>query len=205
MAAPRRRHWHSSTLAWKIPWTEKPGRLQSMGYLGFGHNWAASLSLSLSCIGEENGNPLQCSCLENPRDRGAWWAAISGVAQSQTRLQRLSSSSGHALLWSGFWGVFGPQRNQEESLWGRRRRGRTWSLAPCLLDCATFRKVWGSSLPGPEPPFPNLATEALLLLLQPRIDAVPAMLALRTPASLTRIPYPLHSSANINSTFCKSL
>ena len=48
---------------------------------------------SLSCIGEGNGNPLQCSCLENPRDRGAWWAAISGVAQSQTRLKRLSSSS----------------------------------------------------------------------------------------------------------------
>ena len=41
---------------------------------------------SLSCIGEGNGNPLQCSCLENPRDRGAWWAAISGVTQSQTRL-----------------------------------------------------------------------------------------------------------------------
>ena len=39
---------------------------------------------SLSCIGEGNGNPLQCSCLENPRDGGAWWAAISGVAQSQT-------------------------------------------------------------------------------------------------------------------------
>ena len=48
---------------------------------------------SLSCIAEGNGNPLQCSCLENPRDRGAWWAAISGVAQSQTRLKRLSSSS----------------------------------------------------------------------------------------------------------------
>ena len=48
---------------------------------------------SLSCIGEGNGNPLQCSCLENPRDRGAWWAAVSGVAQSRTRLKRLSSSS----------------------------------------------------------------------------------------------------------------
>ena len=48
---------------------------------------------SLSCIGEGNGNPIQCSCLENPRDGGAWWAAISGVAQSQTRLKRLSSSS----------------------------------------------------------------------------------------------------------------
>ena len=48
---------------------------------------------SLSCIGEGNGNPLQCSCLENPRDGRAWWAAVYGVAQSQTRLKRLSSSS----------------------------------------------------------------------------------------------------------------
>ena len=48
---------------------------------------------SLSCIGEGNGNPLQCSCLENPRDGEAWWAAIYGVAQSRTRLKWLSSSS----------------------------------------------------------------------------------------------------------------
>ena len=48
---------------------------------------------SLSCIGGGNGNPLQCSCLENPRDGGAWWAAVYGVAQSRTRLKRLSSSS----------------------------------------------------------------------------------------------------------------
>ena len=48
---------------------------------------------SLSCIGEGNGNPLQCSCLENPRDGGAWWAAVSGVAQSRTWLKRLISSS----------------------------------------------------------------------------------------------------------------
>ena len=57
---------HSSTLAWKIPWTEEPGRLQSMGSKTVGHDWATSLSLS--CIGEGNGHPLQCSCLENPRD-----------------------------------------------------------------------------------------------------------------------------------------
>ena len=48
---------------------------------------------SLSCIGEGNGNPLQCFCLENPRDGEAWWAAVYGVAQSRTRLNRLSSSS----------------------------------------------------------------------------------------------------------------
>ena len=47
---------------------------------------------SLSCIGEGNGNPLQCSCLENPRDGGAWWAAVYGVAQSRTRPKQLSSS-----------------------------------------------------------------------------------------------------------------
>ena len=51
---------------------------------------------SLSCIGEGNGNPLQCSCLENPRDGGAWWAAVYGVAQSRTRLKQLSSSSSSA-------------------------------------------------------------------------------------------------------------
>ena len=85
---------HSSTLAWKLPWKEEPGRLYSP--------WSCYESetterlhfhFSLSCIGEGNGNPLQCSCLENPRDRGAWWAAIYGVAQNRTRLKRLSSSN----------------------------------------------------------------------------------------------------------------
>ena len=62
---------------------------------------------SLSCVGEGNGNPLQCSCLENPRDRGAWWAAVSGVAQSRTQLTRLSSSSSSRLMRSLVcWGNF---------------------------------------------------------------------------------------------------
>ena len=51
---------------------------------------------SLSCIGEGNGNPLQCSCLENPRDREAWWAAVYGVAQSRTRLKRLAAAAAAA-------------------------------------------------------------------------------------------------------------
>ena len=80
---------HSSILARKIPWAEEPGRLQSMGSLRVGHNWATSLS----CIGEGNGSPLQCSCLENPGDGEAWWAAVCGVTQSRTRLKQLSSSS----------------------------------------------------------------------------------------------------------------
>ena len=87
---------HSSTLAWEIQWTEEPGRLQSMGLLRVGHDWVTSLSLS--CIGEGNGNPLQCSCLENPRIGGAWWAAIYGVTQSRTQLKWLSSSSSNILL-----------------------------------------------------------------------------------------------------------
>ena len=136
---------HSSTLAWKIPWMEEPGRLQSMGSRRVGHSWATSLSLftfmhwrrkrqrtpvflpgesqgqwslvgcspwgreesdtaewlhfhfSLSCIGEGNGRPLQCSCLENPRDSRAWWDAVYGVAQSRTPLKRLSSNSSSTL------------------------------------------------------------------------------------------------------------
>ena len=132
---------HSSTLAWRIPWMQEPGGLQSVGLLRVGHDWATSLSLftfmhwrrkwqptpvllpgesqgwrslvgcspwscsgldmterlnfhfSLSCIGEGNGNPLQCSCLENPREGGARWVAICEVTQSRTRLKWLSSSS----------------------------------------------------------------------------------------------------------------
>ena len=74
------------------------GRRSLVGCSPWGHQesdmteWL-HFHFSLSCIGEGNGNPLQCSCLENPRDRGAWWAAVYGVAQSRTRLKRLSSSS----------------------------------------------------------------------------------------------------------------
>ena len=82
---------HSSTLAWKIPWTKEPGGLQSVESLSQTERF--HFHFSLSCIGEGNGNPLQCSCLENPRDGGAWWAAVYGVTQSRTRLNRLSSSS----------------------------------------------------------------------------------------------------------------
>ena len=84
---------HSSTLAWKIPRTEEPDVLQSMGSTELDTTERLHFHFSLSCIGEENDNPLQCSCLENPRDGGAWWAAVDGIAQSWTRLKWLSSSS----------------------------------------------------------------------------------------------------------------
>ena len=75
---------HSSTLDWKIPWTEEPGGLQSVGSLRVDMTEQLHFPFSLSCIGEGNGNPLQCSCLENPRDGEACWAAVSGVAESDT-------------------------------------------------------------------------------------------------------------------------
>ena len=78
---------HTSTFAWKIPRPEEPGRLQSMGSIESDMTERLHFHFSLSCTGEENGNPLQCSCLENPRDWGAWWAANYGVAQSRTRLK----------------------------------------------------------------------------------------------------------------------
>ena len=93
---------HSRTLAWKTH-----GRRRLVGCNPWGRKESDTTErlhfhFSLSCIGEGNGNPLQC-CLENPRDGGAWWAAVYGAAQSQTRLKRLSNSSTlmhtvHALL-----------------------------------------------------------------------------------------------------------
>ena len=75
---------HSSTLAWKIPRTEEPG---PWGREESDTTERLHFIFSLSCTGEGNGNPLQCSCLENPRDGGAWWAAAYGVTQSRTGLK----------------------------------------------------------------------------------------------------------------------
>ena len=66
---------------------EEPGRLQSMRSLRVDATERRHCHFSLSCMGKGNGNPLQYSCLENPRDRGAWWAAVYGVAQIQTQLK----------------------------------------------------------------------------------------------------------------------
>ena len=79
---------------------EEPGRLQFMGLLESDTTERLHFHFSLSCIGEGNGNPLQCSCLENPRDGGAWWVAVYGVAQSWTRLKQLSSNSSSSLFQS---------------------------------------------------------------------------------------------------------
>ena len=95
----RRRQWHPTPVL-------LPGKSHGWRSLVGCSPWGCEESdtterlhfhFSLSCIGEGNGNPLQCSCLENPRDGGAWWAAVYGVAQSRTRLKRLSSSSSISL------------------------------------------------------------------------------------------------------------
>ena len=78
---------HSSTLAWKIPWTESLIGCSPWGCKESDTTERLHFQFSLSCTGEGNGNPLQCSCLENPRDPGAWRAAVYGVAQSRTRLK----------------------------------------------------------------------------------------------------------------------
>ena len=74
---------HSSTLAWKLPWRSLVG-CSPWGYEQSDMTERLHFHFSLSFIGEGNGNPLQCSCLENPRDRVAWWAAVYGVAQLDT-------------------------------------------------------------------------------------------------------------------------
>ena len=113
---------HSSTHAWKIPWMEKPGGLQSMGSQRVGHDWATSLSFTFTMFlngsvgkesaweagdtgdvgsvpgwerspGEGNGNPLQGSCLENPIDRGTWRATVRGVTKHQTWLIESASEA----------------------------------------------------------------------------------------------------------------
>ena len=99
---------------------------------------------SLPGIGEGDGNPLQCSCLENPRDGGAWWAAVYGVAQSQTRLKRLSSSSSRAL--QGFPG--GANGSKEPVC--KCRRHRRLRFDP-WVGKIPWRKAWQPSpifLPG---------------------------------------------------------
>ena len=101
----RRRQWHSTPVL-------LPGKSHGWRSLVVCSPWGCweldtthwlHFPFSLSCIGEGNGSPLQYSCLENPRDGGTWWAAFSGVAQSQTRLKRLSSSSSMSWLEPGYY------------------------------------------------------------------------------------------------------
>ena len=102
MSLRRRRQWHPTSVL--LP-GKSHGQRSLVGCSPRGHKESdrterLHFHFSLSCIGEGNGNPLQCSCLENPRDGRTWWAAVYGVAQSRTRLKRLSSSSSsHSIIY----------------------------------------------------------------------------------------------------------
>ena len=131
-----------------LPWSSRLQvlhlclRLPSMGSLRVGHDWATSL-FSLSCAGEGNGNPLQCSCPENPRDGGAWWAAVYGVTESRTRLKWRSSSSLPRAWWAAVYGV------EQSRTWLKRLssssssssslpRIPTTSVCVCVCVCVSF-------------------------------------------------------------------
>ena len=97
---PCRRKWQSTPVL--LP-GKSHGQRSLVGYSPWGREESDATEqlhfhFSLLCMGEGNGSPLQCSCLENPRDRGSWWAAIYGVAQSRTQLKQLSSSSS-LIIW----------------------------------------------------------------------------------------------------------
>ena len=128
---------NARALTWRRQWHPTPvllpgkshGRRSLVGCSPWGRKESDTTEglhfhFSLSCTGEGNGNPLQCSCLENPRDGGAWWAATCGVTQSRTQLKRLSSSSSRALTarkknkgGRGLWCLYvGRQRRREPKL-----------------------------------------------------------------------------------------
>ena len=104
---------HSSTLAWKIPWMEELGGLQSMGSRRVGHDWATSLSFFTSMHWRRKWQPTPVFLRENPRDSGAWWAAVYGVTKSRIRLMQLSTSSSSS---SRYAGDITPMAEREEKL-----------------------------------------------------------------------------------------
>ena len=125
----RRRRWHPTSVL--LP-GKSHGRRSLVGCSPWGREESdlterLHFPFALSCIGEGNGNPLQCSCLENPRDKRAWWAAVYWVAQTRTRLKRLSSSSSR--------GAILPWQNDALLLFCRKSSG-------CGEAFFTFRRAY---------------------------------------------------------------
>ena len=106
---------HSNTLAWEIPWTEEPGRLQSMGSWRVGLDWAIHFHFSLSCPGEENGKPLQYCCLENPRD-GSLVGKLSISNQAVYNCHGLKINIHLAFFKVAFYWEFSPASSWYENL-----------------------------------------------------------------------------------------
>ena len=153
----RRRQWHPTPVF--LP--GKPhGRRSLVGCSPWGREESDTTErlhfhFSLSCIGEGNGNPLHCSCLENPRDGGAWWAAVYGVAQSWTRLKWLSSSSSSRAVIPWDSTCFYPKTKRKIwignlCLW-RLRVGHDWATSLSLFTFMHWRRKWQPTpvfLPG---------------------------------------------------------
>ena len=145
-----RRQWHPTpvlfpgkshrprSLVGSSPWGRKESDMTEWLHFHF----------SLSCIGERNGNPLQCSCLENPRDRGAWWATVYGVAQSRTRLRQLSSTSSSRKYWMRKW-----IRDRAQVFHIASRFFTSWTKSEAwigylltLMPSPSFMSKWGIKL-----------------------------------------------------------
>ena len=132
---------YSSTLAWKIPWMEEPGGLQSMGSPRVGHDWATSLSLLTFMHWRRKWQPTPVFLPGEFQGRGAWWAAVDGVAKSRTRLKRLSSSSS---IYNGNIHIRNHgQGDKQQTNWGRNHKAgtpnwRCWYFTEAFLTWATL-------------------------------------------------------------------
>ena len=128
------------------PWGREESDMTERLHFHFSH----------SCIGEGNGNPLQCSCLENPRGGGAWWAAIYGVAQSRTQLKRLSSSSSSSVFMFREGNGNPLQYSCLENPWTEEpgglqsvvslRVGHDWAISLSLFSFMHWRRKWQATL-----------------------------------------------------------
>ena len=130
---------HSSTLAWKIPWMEEPGRLQSMESIRVGHDWVTSLSLFTFMHCRRKWQPTPVFLPGESQGRGAWWAAVYGVAQSRTRLTWLSSSNSGSSSMFGNFGLGGHQFScikhqvSQTGEIGVQSKNISWTTSLCML------------------------------------------------------------------------
>ena len=137
---------HSSTLAWKIPWTEELGRLESVGSLRVGHDWVTSLSLFTFMHWRRKWQSTPVFLPGGSQGRGAWWAAVYGVTQSWTRLKWLSSNSSNGWMasptqWTWTWTNFG-------RWWGTGRPGvlQAMGLQRVRHSLVTEQQQWNYRL-----------------------------------------------------------
>ena len=137
---------HSSTLAWKIPWTGEPGGLQSMGSLRVGHNWATSLSLFTFMHWRRKWQHTPVFLPGESQGWGAWWAAVYGVAQSRIQLKWLSS---RLWEWDSHYEISGLKRRGRERfrlLYRVRTQGEGSPLLARKRDLTKTQPCWHPDL-----------------------------------------------------------